>query len=107
MWTYFCNGITRQLKGKYVEIEIASRSLGVQRAARWVPLVGFAYDRKRDTLEIAIEGLDHLVMRPRELYAEFGPRGLESIGILDSDAAWQIVWLRDPLMLPPPTETPQ
>ena len=76
--------------------------LGVQLAARQTPLVGIAYDRRNDTLEIVMDGLDHLVVRPQELYVDFGNHGVESLGILDSEANWQIVLLRDPLMLPSP-----
>ena len=102
MWYAFCNGVTVELAGKRAEIEIASLDLGAQVLARWPPLLGLVYDRKNDYLQIAIDGLDHMVLKPRELYAEYGPRGLQSVGILDSEGAWQILLLRDPLSLPPP-----
>jgi len=105
MWYEFCNGVTRQLVGKRAEIEIASLDLGVQVMSRWLPLLGLVYDGKRDFLEISIDGLDYLVLKPREVYAEYGPRGLQSVGILDSDGAWQILLLRDPLCLPAPPST--
>jgi hypothetical protein len=34
------------------------------------------------------------------MYLDFGLGGIQSIGILDNENAWQIVLLRDPLMLP-------
>ncbi len=105
MWYEFCNGVTRQLVGKRAEIEIASLDLGVQMMSRCLPLLGLVYDGKRDFLEISIDGLDHLVLKPREVYAEYGPRGLQSVGVLDSDGAWQILLLRDPLCLPAPSST--
>jgi hypothetical protein len=102
MWHAFCDGVTIQLAGKRAEIEIASLDLGAQVIARWLPLLGVVYDRKNDSLQIVIDGLDHMVLKPRELYAEYGPRGLESLGVLDSEGAWQILLLRDPLSLPAP-----
>jgi len=102
MWYAFCNGVTGQLAGKRAEIEIASLDLGAQVIARRLPLLGLVYDRRNDALQIAIEGLDHVVLRPRELYAEYGPRGLQSVGVLDSQGAWQILLLRDPMSLPAP-----
>jgi hypothetical protein len=36
------------------------------------------------------------------LYLDSGPGGVQSLGILDQENAWQIVLLRDPLMLPNP-----
>ncbi len=101
-WAQFCNGITRQVAGKSVDIEIASRDRGLQRTARWNRLVRLEYDRSRNTLEIVMEGPEKLVVQPQELYAEFGPPGLETIGILDSESAWEIIWLRDLPMLPSP-----
>jgi hypothetical protein len=40
------------------------------------------------------------VFQPREMYLDFGLGGVQSLGILDNENAWQIVLLRDPLMLP-------
>jgi hypothetical protein len=34
------------------------------------------------------------------MYLDFGLGGIQSLGILDQENAWQIVQLRDPLMLP-------
>lgn len=101
-WHDFWDAMTDQVLGKQAEIEIASRTFGVQVVARWQPLIGLVYDWKRETLEISVDGVDHLVMKPQELYVEYGASGLESIGILDSEGAWQIVLLRYPMMLPAP-----
>ena len=49
-----------------------------------------------------LEGVDHFVFQPRELYLDFGLGGVQSLGILDRENARQIVLLRDPLMLPSP-----
>jgi hypothetical protein len=102
-WPDFCQGVTRELGGKRAEIEIASVTIGAQIEAQWLPLLGVTYDRGRETLEIVLDGHDHLVVEPQELYADYGPNGLESVGILDRHSDWQIMLLRDPLMLPSPT----
>jgi hypothetical protein len=102
-WGDFCDGMSQHLLGKRAEIEIASRDIGVQCEVRWLPLIGVAYDRKADTLQIFLEGVDHLIMHPTELYAEYGPHGLESVAVVDGQRAWQIMLLREPLMLPPAT----
>jgi hypothetical protein len=88
--------------GKLAEVEIASQSVGAQIEARWVPMVGVAYDPGDDTIDIMLEGIEHIVQHPRELYFDYGPEGILSLGILDETNAWQIVRLREPLMLPPP-----
>ena len=54
--------------------------------------------------QIMLDGVDHLVFQPREMYFDFGFGGIQSLGILDNQNAWQIVLLRDPVMLPRPAE---
>jgi hypothetical protein len=41
-------------------------------------------------------------MKPREVYVDIGPTGLENLEVLDADDARHIMKLRDPLMLPAP-----
>jgi len=100
-WQEFCDTVTKSLIGRKAEIEIDSLALGNQTAARSLPLYGIAYDPKEDILEIALEGLDHMIHKPRKLFADMGPAGLLTLGIIDDDGARQIVKLHDPLMLPP------
>ncbi len=99
-WSEFCHRMSNGLTGKRAEIEIASPDMGVQIEARWLPLIGVAYDPKSDIIEIVLEGLDHMVFHPREFYVDYGVAGIESLGIVDHNSVWQIVLLRDPLKLP-------
>ena len=104
-WTTFCELLTTQLPGKRAEIEVASMEFGVQTEARWLPIMGVTYDSRMDAFEITLDGLDHMIFRPLEVYAEFGFAGIESLAIVERNA-WQIVVLRAPLMLSPPTDAP-
>jgi hypothetical protein len=54
-------------------------------------------------IEIALDGLDHLIARPQQVFVDFGPEGLTSLQVIDAEGLSQIVKLRDPLMLPPPS----
>jgi Family of unknown function (DUF5335) len=101
-WNGFCELMTKELAGMCAEIEVASLDLGLQLEARWLPLVALSYDPNNDILEFSLDGHDHIVPHPREVYVEFGASGVESIGVLDASRAWQIVLLRTPLMLPSP-----
>jgi len=56
-----------------------------------------------DILEIALEGLDHLIHKPSELYVDEGGDGLLSLEVFDREGDRQIVKLLDPLMLPAPS----
>lgn len=99
-WPAFCDAVSKSLSGKRAEIEVESLALGSQIEAESLPLIGIAYDSKSDMMEIALDGLDHMINRPRELFADFGPGGLTTLEVVDGDDVHQIIKLRDPLMLP-------
>lgn len=102
-WASFLDTITHSLVGKQAEIEVVSLNLGDQIEADWAPLIGLTYDRKNDLIEIALEGLDHLIRSPRELYVDYAVGDLATaIEIIDADDTRQIVRFKDPLALPAP-----
>src|ERR1700716_26482 len=101
-WSTFLNGVTRMLQGTRAEVEVASLRLGDQVEAEWLPLLGIAYDSKDDIVEVALDGLDHLIPKPREVYIEDGAQGLLAFEIVDADDIRKIINLRDPLALPAP-----
>jgi hypothetical protein len=98
-----CTAISSGVLGKRAEIEVVSPINGIQIAARWRPLIGIIYDPASDALKIMLDGADHLIFHPREMYLDFGNGGVQNLGILDRENAWQIISLRDPVMLPRPT----
>jgi hypothetical protein len=102
-WRPFLDGVSKLLfGGKVAEVEVASLKLGDQVQAEWLPLIGITYDPKDDVLEIALEGLDHLIHKPREIYLENGGHELASLDIVDADGVHQIVKLKDQMALPAP-----
>lgn len=101
-WIDVCAAVSIVLLGKRAEIEVVSPIDGILIGAHWLPVIGIAYDPAKDELKIMLDGVDHLVFQPMEMYLDLGFGGVQSLGILDKDNAWQIVQLRDPLMLPRP-----
>jgi hypothetical protein len=101
-WTGVCAAVSIGLLGKRAQIEVVSPVDGLLIEAHQLPVIGIAYDAANDALRIMMDGVDHFVFQPRELYLESGFGGVQSLGILDQENAWQIVLLRDPLMLPNP-----
>ena len=99
-WQTYFDRISKLVVGKQSEIEVTSLQLGDQIEAEWVPLLGIAYDPKNDLVEILLEGLDHLIQHPRDIYVDQGPAGLTSMEVVDTDDVRQIIRLRDPIMLP-------
>lgn len=101
-WHAYFDAISKALTGKRVEIEVQSLALGSQIEAEWLPLMGMTYEPRTDMLEIVLEGLDHMIQKPAEIYVEHNVASLSSMEIIDSDGVRQVVRLRDPLMLPAP-----
>lgn len=89
-----------ELVGKEVEIEVTGLSIGDQIEQEWIQLLGISYDPANDLIEILVEGLDHLIHKPREVWVDHGPAGLASMEVIDADDLRQIVRLREPLLLP-------
>jgi hypothetical protein len=103
-WHGYFDRLSKGLVGKQVEIEVASLALGVQVEAEWLPLLGIVYEPRKDVLEIALEGLGHMIRRPREIYADEEGIVLASLEIVDGADVRHIVRLREPLLLPPPSQ---
>ena len=101
-WKAFFDTLTRTLVGRRAEVEVASLDLGDQIEAEWLPLIGMAYDPKDDLIEVALEGLDHMILKPREVYVDFNVGGLIGLEVIDSDHVRQIIKLKDPVALPVP-----
>jgi hypothetical protein len=64
--------------------------------------LGLVYDPKDDLVEVALDGVDHMIVKPREIYLDEGLRGPMSIEIIDAEGTKQIIKLRNPLTLPAP-----
>jgi hypothetical protein len=104
-WQGFFDGLSRLLEGKQADIRVESLALGSQIAVKWLPLLGITYDPKDDLLEVALEGVDHMIRKPQQIFAEVGTGGLQNLEIVDGDNVRQVVELREPLMLPAPAST--
>jgi hypothetical protein len=101
-WKPFFDSVSKVLGAKQAEIEVLSLDLGDQVEADWLPLLGLTYDSKDDVLDVALEGLDHLISKPREIYVEDGGVGLASVAVVDVEGRRQLVKLRDPIALSGP-----
>jgi len=96
-WTSHFDQASKRLDGERAMIEVKDLPFGDRRQARCLPLYGVTYDSKDKTLEIAMDGLDHLIEAPRQIVVSEGPGGLESIEITDAQKQTQIVTIVKPL----------
>ena len=99
-WRRYFDQVSKGLTDKHAELELLSFELGNQIEARWLPLKGIVYDPKSDVFEVALEGLDHLISHPREVYVEETARGVVTLEITSDDETRQIVRFREPLVVP-------
>ena len=100
-WRPFLDALSKILDSSVAEVEVASLNLGDQTEAEWLPLNGITYDPHDDIVEVALEGVDHMIRKPREIYVDNGTAGLTSLEIVNADRVKEIVKLKDRLMLPP------
>lgn len=101
-WQAYFDHMSRVLDGKRVEIEVDALAIGSQIEAEWLPLLGITYDPKDDIVEVALEGLDHMIHKPRDVFVDQNAVDLSSVEVIDNEDFRHIIKLRDPLMLPPP-----
>lgn len=99
-WNAYFDHLSKHLIGERAEVEIAGLASGDHIEARWVPLIGITYESKGDVLEIALEGIDHLIHQPRNIVVTDNPEGLESMEVVDSEGCKQVVKLMKPLRYP-------
>jgi hypothetical protein len=93
-WQSYCDRLSKGLEGKRAQIEVAGYAFG-NRTAAWLPLQGITYDPRDDVLEIVMEGLDHLIHKPRDISVDGGPEALTKMEIVDSDGRRQIIKLME------------
>lgn len=85
----------RDLNPEVAMVELLSRELGDQVVADRARVAGFTYDPRDNVLEVALEGLDHLVYRPREITVAEGDDGFpEWVEVLRDDGDREVVRLR-------------
>ena len=97
-WSGYFDQISKHLIGEKAMVEIQGLEfIGDRRQARCLPLHGLTYDAKDDILQVAMDGLDHLIHAPREIVVSDGPDGLEGLKIVDASKQTQTVTLVKPL----------
>lgn len=101
-WAEFCDRVSKQLVGLRAEVEVQSLDIGDQIEAEYVPFLGLVYDHKDDLIEVALEGLDHLIRKPKELFTKGDKDGLDAVLVVDAEGTRHLITLKEPLMLPAP-----
>jgi hypothetical protein len=101
-WRRYCDQVSKQVVGRPVELDVASLDLGDHVQARWLPILGLVFDARGDVLEIALDGVGHSILAPREILLEETERGLVAIEIVAADDTVETLRFREPLRLEHP-----
>jgi hypothetical protein len=99
-WSAFLESLTREFQGARAEIYVMSLAIGAQVQAEWRAILGLAYDEKDDVVEVALDGLDHLIPKPAEIFFDAEAGMLGSLEIIDQNQLKQIVKFKQALALP-------
>lgn len=98
-WNRFFHDTTRSLEGKSVDIEIITDDYGDMTQCNKKRLLGVTYEEDTDTLQIACDGLDHMIAHPLAIYVEQEGIDLRSMGIIVQDGSEQIVKFHAPVVI--------
>lgn len=99
-WGPFFDKLSRTLKGARAELDAMSLSIGSQTEAKWLPLMGVTYDAKDDVLELVMDGLDHLIHQPEDIFFEEDGGLLTSLQVIDREQTSYVLKLKGPVSAP-------
>lgn len=90
-WLRYFDRAKATLCGRMVSVQLVAEDVGAQYVAERLGLVGITYDPKDRLLDVALEGLDHLIERPREIYVDEAPDGAIAIEAIDAEGRKHII----------------
>jgi len=106
-WTRYFDELTRRFfkdgNPEAATVEVISPDLGDQVAADFVRALGVAYDPRNEVLEVLLDGVDHLVYHPREVWVVEEDNGFVStLEIVRDDDTREVVRFRSVGIAPRP-----
>ena len=90
-WQGYFKSLVKTLGGKRVRIEVVGVTLGDQVLTSSSQLLGMTYEAKKNTLEISLDGLDHIINCPKMISIREDDGALVALDIVDQDDRHQIV----------------
>jgi hypothetical protein len=90
-WHRYFDNAADALQGRKATVEVVAADVGAQFAAENLGIVGITYDPKGRLLEVALDGMDHLIRNPQEIYVEETPHGIATFEAIDAEGRKHIV----------------
>jgi hypothetical protein len=76
-------------------VEVISPTLGDQFQVSAVKLLGLDYDPKSEVFEVLVEGVDHLIFKPKEIWVLEGEPGfIATLEVVHPDDTREIIYVR-------------
>lgn len=95
-WQTYFDTAAKALEHTKAEIEVSSLMLGHHVQANWMPLVGISYDPHDDTINVALEKLEHVIRNPLTVFVNEEDGALTSIEVQDDVNVQNIIRFRYP-----------
>jgi len=103
-WGVYFDQFSKHLPVELADIRVESLQLGNLVEAEWLRIYGVTYDHKDDILVISLEGLEHIIHRPKTVFIDEAGGLVTSVEAIDAEDVHHLVQLRKPLALQ--TEAP-
>lgn len=97
-WQGYFSAMGHNVQARAARVEVTGLDIGDQVEAEWLPLLGITYEPREKVLNVAVEGMDHMIVDPQEIYVQEEP-DLQSLEVRDADGHQQIIKLRPPLKI--------
>jgi len=97
-WTEYFDALSHRLAHnehpEYAEIRVLGLQEGAQPETSWLPLQGITYDPNNDLLEVLVEGMDHLIQHPEDIYVDEEEGEVLSLEVVRTDGTKEIIEIR-------------
>lgn len=90
-WPTYFSRLHKAVEGKKIKIEVVGAMLGDQILVKSAPLLGATYEPRENTLEISVNGMTHVVEKPREISVQDDDGEILAIEVVDMGDRHQIM----------------
>jgi len=99
-WGTYLDQFSKQLPVQLAEVMVESLKLGSQVEAKWLRVFSVNYDHKDDIIVISLDGLEHIIHRPKTIFIDDSDGIVTSLEVIDVDDTHHLVQFRKPLAQP-------
>jgi hypothetical protein len=101
-WSEFFNTLTKDFRDHRIDLEVAGLDVGDQLEEEYVPLDGFSYEPRSDTLVVHSPNHDHEILRPAEVGVAHEGAAIGGVSIMDTEGRVHLVRFKTSPALPTP-----